>query len=117
MFLYSHWLALPLPTRNKIAHQFGISKTSPTHVQDNRVVSDGYKIDDVERALNIDALQAYTGQKTTDAAVLWEGLIEKIDDRVPAGEVAAIVSEPTSINMKPIAVEKKKTVRKPRTKK
>lgn len=51
MFLYSKWLDLSISTRHKLAKELGIAKTSSTHVQDNRVVNDGYAIKDVEAAL------------------------------------------------------------------
>lgn len=52
MFSYGTWLRLPLSTRIRIANALGIAKTGSTHVQDNRIVSDGYKIEDVESAVN-----------------------------------------------------------------
>lgn len=50
-FLYSRWLELSLATRQVIAREFGIAKSGPTHVQDNRIVSDGFDIKTVESAL------------------------------------------------------------------
>lgn len=51
MFTYSRWLRLTLPTRAAIAHELGIAKVGSTHVADNQVVADGYKVEDVEAAL------------------------------------------------------------------
>lgn len=81
MFLYSAWLKLPLVTRQEVASKFGISKTGPTHVADNRVVSDGYKVEDVEGALNIDAIQKFTGSESTDMTELWDAMMAKIEGR------------------------------------
>lgn len=80
-FLYSHWLALPLSTRAEIASKFGIAKTGPTHVFDNRIQSDGYAIQDVENALGMEALQTFVGSKETDMNVLFTKLVDIIEGR------------------------------------
>ena len=94
MFLYTSWRAIPLPTRIKLAAHFGIKKIGPTHVRDNYVESDGYKIEDVEAALNIDKLQAYLGTQETDMAKLLEWAILKVE----GCDITALVSEPTNVN-------------------
>lgn len=48
---YSKWLSLSLSTRVKIAQRLGIAKTGSTHVVNNIVESDGYKVYDVENAI------------------------------------------------------------------
>lgn len=75
-------MALSLPTRMLIAKQFGIAKVGSTHVADNRILSDGYKIEDVERALNTDAIQLFVGTEETDAKILFDLLVAKIEGRV-----------------------------------
>ncbi len=82
IFLYSHWRGLPLSTRNVIATAFGIAKVGPTHVANNVIESDGYKIDDVERALNVDKLQVYTGSDSTDMQVLFDLTVAKAEGRM-----------------------------------
>ena len=42
-------------------------------------MADGYKIEDVERALNIDAIQKFTGVEGTDMAMLFALLVAKIE--------------------------------------
>lgn len=86
MFLYSHWLQLSISTRHLIAHQFGIAKTQPTHVSGDRIVEDGYKIQDVEAALNIDAIQKFVGAESADMSILWNMLLSKIEGREIARE-------------------------------
>ncbi len=81
MFLYSQWLKLSLPTRAAIATPFGIIKRGSTEVFDNRVIRDGYVIEEVEAALNIDAIQKYLGAEDTDMAVLWDKLVSKAEGR------------------------------------
>lgn len=98
VFLYSHWRSLPLSLRIQIATKFGIAKVGSTHVVDNRIESDGYNIEDVERALNVDAVQSFTGSESTDFQVLWDALLTKIEGRVPPEEVAALVSAPVIFN-------------------
>lgn len=92
MFLYSAWTKVPIGLRGALAKQFGIAKTMPTHVQDNRIVSDGYKIEDVEAALNVDAIQNYLGSDETDMAVLWDQLLASFEPK-PVPEELVIVSE------------------------
>jgi len=90
IFLYGHWLQLSLPTRQKIAGQFGIIKRGSTEVFNNTIKSDGYLIQEIESALNIDAIQTYLGSNETDMTKLWTMMIDKIEGR----EVIA----PTIIN-------------------
>ena len=82
MFLYSIWCDTPLPTRQKIAAQFGIIKRGSTEVVENVIKSDGYVIKEVEQALNIDAIQKYLETDETDMMVLWGMMIAKIEGRV-----------------------------------
>jgi len=81
MFTYSHWLKLPINTRHTIATAFGIKKTGATEVANNEVVKDGYSIQAIEEALNIDALQKYLNTDETDFLVLWDWLIAAIEGR------------------------------------
>lgn len=97
-------MRLPLSTRQTLAAHFGFSKIGPTHVQDNKVVSDGYNIEDVERSLNVDALQQYVGSEETDMAKLWEMMTYKAEGRIPEEEIAALVSEPTELNAEPLPI-------------
>lgn len=82
MFLYSAWSKLPLPTRAKLAEQFGFAKTGPTHVANDQIVSDGYKLEDVERALNVDAIQKFTGVEDTDMQTLWDLMVNRIESPI-----------------------------------
>lgn len=105
MFMYHQWLSLPLNVRNAIATQFGIAKTGPTHVFDNRIESDGYRVIDVETALNVDAIQKYTGSDSTNLTELWEALIAKIEGRdVPPAELMPhiVIDEDTPVETKPV---------------
>ncbi len=100
MFLYTSWLKTSLATRHLIATEFGIAKTSPTHVADNRVVSDGYKIEDVEGALNVDALQGFTDSESTDMNELFTLMVQRIENPGLFATVTpteAIVLSPVSV--------------------
>lgn len=81
MILYSSWRALSLPTRVVIATAFGIAKVGPTHVRDNYIESDGYKIEDVENALSVEAMQKYTNLTSNDHTMLWEHMVSKAEGR------------------------------------
>ncbi len=96
MILYSSWTALSLSTRNTIAQAFGISKTTPTHVQDNRIVSDGYKVEDVENALSTEAMQKYSGSKSKEMAELFRAVVAKAE----GGEIdtSTVIIDPTHLN-------------------
>ena len=59
MMMYSKWLELPLTTRHLIAQKLNIEKKNPTHVMDNKVISDGYVIQDVETAMSLANLLTY----------------------------------------------------------
>ncbi len=78
---------LSLPTRAVLAKEFGITKIGPTHVVDSRIESDGYKIEDVERALNVDAIQSYLTSEETDMNILWEAMVAKAEGRTPMSEM------------------------------
>lgn len=122
MFLFSVWRSVPLPTRIKIATAFGIAKVGPTHVRDNYVESDGYKIEDVERALNVDALQKYTGLESTDMAVLFNAVVAIAEGvqvvQVPAVDTSTTVAESMAKpeKIKVIPPEPKKRGRKAKAK-
>lgn len=94
MFLYSSWRSIPLSTRIIIANTFGVQKIGPTHVVNNYVESDGYRIEDIERALNIDAIQKYVATNETDMVKLMDMLIAKAEGR----EYIGLVTEPVIVN-------------------
>lgn len=81
MFLYSHWCALSITTRHKLASEFGIIKKGSTEVFDNQIKHDGYVIKDIESALTLDAIQKYLGTTETDLQILWGWLVDKIEGR------------------------------------
>lgn len=108
MLLYSNWIKLPLYVRAEIAQKFGIAKVGPTHVQDNVVVSDGYKIEDIERAMNIEALQEYLGSKEKDSTILWNAFVitflpqqeVKVPSIVEKSEKIEVIKEPVKKTIK-----------------
>jgi len=79
---YSKWLSLPIHLRHEIANHFGIKKSGPTHVDTDRIVSDGYSVEAVEMALNADNLRAFLDTSETDEEVLWDLFVHK-DDVAP----------------------------------
>lgn len=82
MFAYTLWLNLSLATRNKIAKEFNIAKTSSIEVVDNYVKSDGFRVHDVENALTVQSLQSFLGTEESDMAVLWVEMVKKIESVV-----------------------------------
>lgn len=93
-FIYSAWLNLSVGTRHLIAKEFGITKTSATHVQDNVVVADGYKIHDVESALNPEALQKYLESDEEAYSTLWSRMIDKIEGREHKAVIVDVIPDP-----------------------
>ena len=89
MFLYGHWLKLPISTRHAIADKFGIVKKGSTEVFNDTIKSDGYLIQDIEGALSLDAMQHYLDTEETNAAVLWTMLVDKIEGIVNPVKVTA----------------------------
>ena len=77
-------MKLPLSTRQTLAAAFGIIKKGSTEVFNNEVKSDGYVLSEVEGALNIDAIQKYTGSNSSDFQVLWDTMVAKAEGRVIA---------------------------------
>lgn len=110
-------MALPLETKIKLSKVFGFAKTSPTHVSDNKVVSDGYKIEDVEHAMNLDAIQNYLGTKEKDFSLLWDMLLLKVEGKLvddptmlaPVGTTETVTIPPPNV---PHMKEEDKTTKK-----
>ena len=111
MFSYSLWRSLELPARIKIANDLGIKKIGPTHVRDNVVESDGYVIGDVEKALNVDALQAYLQTDKIDLATLFNMLVKNARGEEVKPVVEAVI-EPVKEEIKEEVKETVKKVRK-----
>lgn len=84
MISFSVWHSLPLASRVKICNTFGVSKIGPTHVVNDRIESDGYRFQDIEAALTISSLQAFTNSKEKDFNMLWNLMAEKLEGREPA---------------------------------
>ncbi len=110
IFLYSHWLRLPIATRHALARAFNIQKKNPTHVVDDVVRDDGYVLGDIESALTATAMSAYTGLPYSDAEQLWNDVVAKAEGRVVA---AAPMPEPT-VTEKAEAAEKAEAVSAPK---
>lgn len=105
-FLYSKWVGLQLPTRHAIARLLNIPKTGPTHVQDNRIVADGYPLEAVEAALHdLEHLKALLDTEVSEPETIWELLIEKatyVEPKLVVQEAVVPAPEPVK---KPETVE------------
>lgn len=103
---YTSWLSLPLPTRAKIAHLFGIAKIRSTHVSNDVVIDDGYNIKQVEEAITVPALQSHLDSEETDVHVLFRMLVDKVEGREPVSAPMAMIDEPEpSVTVTPAIVE------------
>lgn len=104
-------MALPLSTRAKIAENMGIQKVRPTHVSDNKVVDDGYNLQDVENAIKVASMQAYLNSTETDVTKLFQMLIDDAEGKTPAqigGVDFAPVIEDKPVKKRAAKVTKKK---------
>lgn len=81
MFLYSHWLSLPLLRRIEIANIFGIEKKGSTEVFNDTIKSDGYYIKDVEEKITVESLQKYLETTEPNFVVLWSLLLDRLDGK------------------------------------
>lgn len=101
IFLYSNWRRLDISTRIRIASELGIKKLGPTHVRDNIIESDGYKIEDVEEALSLENLQKHFQTTETNLDLLWNWLILGRDLPPPtASQPTIVLSKVTGTNAK-----------------
>ncbi len=64
--------------RIAIATQFGISKTGSTHVSNNEIADDGYKVVDIETGLSRENLQNFLETDETDLETLWNFMLAKM---------------------------------------
>ncbi len=86
MIPYSLWLAVPLSTRARIAHQFGIAKVRSTHVSNNQVVDDGYDVHTIEHVLSLEVMQGFLNSKEKDVMVLFKNLVDVMEGKVTITE-------------------------------
>ncbi len=86
-------MALSLDKRHEVALQFGVKKTGPTHVSDNRVTVDGFDYGSIEHALIAEF-------KTVALATDFLRSVGHLPTL--AEEIVAIVSETTILNNVPI---------------
>lgn len=94
--------------RNDIAAQFDIPKSGTTHVDSNVIVSDGYKVEDVEAKLTPDAMKEFVGVEHTDPETLWDLMVAKIQGEETSNESVVetpVVAEPEVDMQTPSAVE------------
>jgi hypothetical protein len=64
--MYPHeWLDLPMFVRQIVAKDFKMLRSSYTHVVDNKLVSDGYTVEDLSK-ISIEELQKRTGSTSDD---------------------------------------------------
>lgn len=104
IFLYSKWMSLELPTRHAIARVLDIPKSGPTHVQDNRIVSDGYVMEAVEAALDPKNIQKVLDADTDNPEELWDLLVHTAAFVAP--KVAPTVEVVVETPVEPVVEEK-----------
>lgn len=74
----SLWLSLPADTRAKLKTAFSISKSSFSHVSDNKVITDGHTYQDLS-VVNVESLQNFLGVKEKDFFNLFNLALQKLE--------------------------------------
>lgn len=95
MLIYPKWSKLPLPTRQGLAALFGVARTRSTHVVDNQVADDGYRIEDLDNAFSTERVQEYVGSKEKDVLVLWDLMVSKFETPEVIEVIAPVEPAPT----------------------
>lgn len=72
------WLELDFQTRLNIATQFDIPKRGGTIVEGHRVVTDGFREEDLA-LLTVEKMQAFLGSTSTDFYALFEQTANKLN--------------------------------------
>lgn len=103
MFPFQLWIDLPISTRIKIASMFGVKKHGSTHVAENRIVDDGYRVRELADALSLVSLQAHFNVSIMDYIVLWEALLNEA-----TGQAVEFPQTGMVVNMEPEKIIKKK---------
>lgn len=93
MIMYSQWVSLSLATRNKLANIFGIIKKGSTEVASNVIKSDGYLVEDIEKALTQKAMQDYLDVGNTDIADLFKMVVSKAEGKEVEGGVSRMTEK------------------------
>jgi hypothetical protein len=73
----STWLSLSIETRAKLREIFSIPRSGVTQVEDQRVISDGVKVEDL-MTLTVEKLQAFVASEETDLYKLFDLALIKI---------------------------------------
>lgn len=60
---------------------------------DNRVEADGYKFEDVERAITRDTMQEYIGFEVNDLEMLWCYMVDKAEGRGIGFQIGKSIQE------------------------
>lgn len=71
------WLPLSWEVKGYMANDFNIPRNGATHVDNNRVVSDGFLDQDLAK-INVDSLQMKLDSKETDFFKLWDEYKTKV---------------------------------------
>ena len=108
---------LPLSTRAEIAGKFGIQKKGPTHVDSNRIVSDGYVMQEVEAALTPENILFYLdGQgvslfNDSDPLLIWTTMVDHIEGKLISDENKTVVEAVKSPDLSPDSTSQEKVVK------
>ena len=84
MQLYaSYWVVLPQEVRNKMKKEFSIQRSSGSHVEGGRVVSDGHTDEDL-KGVTVEKMQKLLKSKETDQSKLIEMTVEHFTNEANA---------------------------------
>jgi hypothetical protein len=78
----AHWVPLPQDIREYLAKTFGLSRSVSTEIVDNRIVSDGYGVNDLKGITKEKMQEFLLGSKEESFARLWELTLSKANSDV-----------------------------------
>lgn len=82
IYLYPvEWLKVPMEIRVKLKEVFNIPRSKGTVIEDNRVMSDGHTIEDLQ-AVTIEKMQNYLDSEETDFVQLFNKCVQRIEDEI-----------------------------------
>jgi hypothetical protein len=76
-----YWVVLPQEVRNRMKMYFNVQKSSGSHVENGRLVSDGHTDEDL-KAVSVEKMQTLLNSKEDDQVKLVEATIQHFKDQV-----------------------------------
>lgn len=93
------WLPLSWDEKNYIAKSLGIPRNGATHVVNNRIQSDGYTDEDLNK-IDVSVLQRELKSSETDFFKLWDSYVTTVRDAIkPVISPAKPIEKPHEVSV------------------